>query len=91
MRTKNGQFRPDTIRPMLLDATDGRYHPDAVSFLKEGPVVMYTTGAKWSEGSLPGEHDGIRDGGSSPRADKRRNHVVYVPLADWLAAGFPKP
>ena len=52
---------------------------------------MFTTGQKWLSGHQPGEHDSIRDGESSGKMDTRKCHVVYAPLADWLAAGNEKP
>lgn len=92
MRTANGDFRPDTIEPMVISsATAKRYHVQAWDFACEGDVVMFTTGSRWIGGHEAGEHDGIRDGASYGRMDTRHNHVVYVPLADWLAAGYPRP
>ena len=93
MRKVIGMNRSDTIEPRILSALDAmRYHANfAWAFAKEGDVVMYTEGATWVGGHEAGEHDSIRDGYSSGRRDTRNNRVVYVPLADWLAAGYPMP
>jgi hypothetical protein len=79
---------------MLLEPAYRGRHSEAYYGFRDQPdavLVMWSEGAVHWPGSVPGEHDGIRDGYSSGRTDWSANQVLYATLEDWVAAGNPAP